>query len=209
MLRRAFTLVEMVIVIALIGIVIAVLLTGIDSLLPSSRKDSPHDVLRKAVDFAWYSAASGHGRHFLVFDPEKFELRVLPAVVKKDAAGDEADTVPEGFARCPYCGKLHATGDGSETADGSAGDGASDSAGTAAPLCENVFPFRRDDVEVIFQRAPADAGGSLQTSLDTPFSRLEFSPWGGATPAIIELTAGGNTVRYRLDIFGGGLEALE
>jgi len=187
MLRRAFTLVEVVVVIAIIVVVSAVLAGGIDVLLPSNQRDSPYEVLRKAVDTAWYGAATEHRRLTLRFDAEAGALILSPA-----GNGSEKRT----------------GGTTGDSADATGADAPNTATAGAAPTGA-VFAFGKDDeASVRFLRAPDD-GGTLQRTVDTPFARLEFSPWGGSTPAIIELTVGSETFLYRLDPFGGGLEKVK
>ncbi|MDR1498198.1 MAG: type II secretion system GspH family protein [Puniceicoccales bacterium] len=165
--RRAFTLVEILLVIALIGISGAIIVANVDGMLASSRKSSPYEVLRKAVDTAWYEAATGHVKTTLSFDPETRTIRVRPL-----------------------------TG----------------TIASANPAQENnirTFPFEDTRVtDLRFIPPPDEGGGSLQTTLATePLTRLLFSPYGGVTPAIVEMDMEGQTYRYRIDTFGGTIEA--
>ena len=69
--QSAFTLVEVLIAIALIALAGALVVTSIDDLLVSQRTRSPYEVLRAAVDKAWFSATEGRGCFFLYYDKEQ------------------------------------------------------------------------------------------------------------------------------------------
>jgi hypothetical protein len=168
----------MMLVLALIAILSAIIVSAVDGLLAGERKDSPYEVLRKAVDTAWYAAATQHRQMSLDYDAE------AGALVLRAGAGS-----PE-----PGVAAKAGVGDGEPP---KRDDGA------------RVFAF--DDArvaEVRFVRVPDAEGGSLQVTRTLPFPRIVFSPWGGSTPAVIEMDINGKTYRYRLDVFGGSLEAL-
>lgn len=155
--RRAFTLVEVLIALALIGTVSIIVVVSVDDLLDSARKSSPFEVLRNAVDKAWYAASTKTGTVFLYYDEGAGRL------VLRDTS--------------------------------------------AQPLAE--FSFEDERVgPITFQRTPDTGGGTLAVSSTEPFPYLTFSPWGGATPAIIEMEIAGEVYRYQMEPFSGGLEAL-
>jgi len=214
-LRRAFTLVELVIVIAIIALATAALLTGLDYMLPS-REDAPHTVLRKAVDAAWYRAATGQGSFSLAFDVEKKALIVRPlaAVAALDGTSSAA-----GDAEANAAGDA---GNDSNQNQNSANNTSDDDAGNKpVPVIAGnpvhglperdvvqVFAFAAtpEVTAVRFARIPYD-NEEFGTN-DTPHPRLLFAATGGITPAIIEMDIAGETHRYSLDIFGGGLEEI-
>jgi type II secretory pathway pseudopilin PulG len=161
-------LLEIIVVVAIVGITSAIVVVSLDDMLPDAQKDSPYEVLRKAVDTAWYGAATEHTRVTLAYDEDAVALVVRSG----ESSVPSGESVPSG-------GK-------------------------------GVFAFNDSRVSAVrFARVPDAEGGTLQTTVTTPFPRLLFSPWGGATPAIIEMDIEGVTFRYRLDPFGGGLEALQ
>jgi prepilin-type N-terminal cleavage/methylation domain-containing protein len=157
--HRAFTLVETLIVLALIGLVGGIVAVATEGVIEGARKPSPYEVLRKAVDTAWYAAATGNSQVALVFDADASAL-VLARLASTQA--------PE---------------PGMET-----------------------FPF--DDARVRSVRFLRASGAGLPGGRDAAFPRLLFSPWGGATPAVIEMDLDGAVFRYALEVFSGALESL-
>jgi prepilin-type N-terminal cleavage/methylation domain-containing protein len=201
--RQAFTLIEIVIVIAIIGLATAALLSGLSMIMPGDQKDSPREVLRKAVDAAWYASATGHGRFSLNYDEEANAL-----VVRPFASGvATADDAEEEFVGSD-------SGDSGNTDDSDDAEPAlsenADSGNSPGNESVQTFPFNDDRVTAVhFTRAPDTGNGSLQATTDISYPRLQFSPWGGATPAVIELEIAGEVYRYRLEVFGGALEDLK
>lgn len=181
---RAFSLIEMMLVLALIAIISTIIVSTADGLLAGDRKDSPYEVLRKAVDAAWYAAATRHRQMSLDYDAEARALVLRPGTstlgpassqITWDVTADEDD------------GEVQASDDGTR-----------------------VFAFNDERVATVrFMSTPNDDGGSLQTTRVLSFSRIVFSPWGGSTPAVVEMDIKGETYRYRLDVFGGGLEVFK
>lgn len=144
---------EVLIVIALIGMVGGMIAIATGDMLDAAKKPAPYEVLRKAVDAAWYAAATGNKPVELAFNADATAL----------VLGSLAST--------------HAPATAMET-----------------------FPF--EDARVRSVRF-------LNTRLETPLPRVLFSPWGGATPAIIEMDLDGTVFRYALEIFSGALEPLQ
>jgi type II secretory pathway pseudopilin PulG len=194
--RRAFTLIEVVVIIAIIATTTVVLLYGLELMLPSAQKASPFEVLRKAVDTAWYRAATGHGQIALSYDPEKHLLRVTPpsgagatSGVKSIAAQSEDGTDDRPASRRD------------------SGDTNPNDAPIEASADAQEFPFNDPRVtDVRFVRS-LNVNSSFMAP-ETPFEQLLFSAAGGVTPAVIEMDVAGETHRYALDIFGGGLEDI-
>ncbi|MDR2863208.1 MAG: type II secretion system GspH family protein [Puniceicoccales bacterium] len=181
--RRAFTLLELIIVIAIVGFASAIIVFSLDDVMASVRKPAPLEVLRKAVDAAWYGAASGHKRMALSYDVEKRALMVrtletVSAVTPETTSAEDSPEVPQKEPE------------------------------VAAEVA--VFAFEDERVlDVRFTRVPDDGGGALQVTETAPFPRLVFSPWGGVVPTIVEVDIDGAIYRYQLDMFGGGLEAVK
>jgi prepilin-type N-terminal cleavage/methylation domain-containing protein len=210
--RRAFTLIEVGIVIAIIGILVTVLLSGVEVFMPDRLKDPPKEVLRKAVDAAWYAAATGHGRHVLTYDPDANAL-----VLRSFSNGGGSTS------------NFDLTADGTNTANNTAADANDPNDDDLDPDLADKPParggsggngisgrgphlFRFDDpnvTEVRFLRPPDEGGGTLQTTLETSLEQIVFSPWSGATPAVIEMDISGDTYRYALEVFGGALTPLK
>lgn len=197
--QAAFTLIEVVVVIAIIGLATAAILAGVSSMLPDE-KDSPREVLRKALDAAWYGSATSHKRYALNYDEEANTLVVrplsdTPAVSSgsqgSDTGGREADN--NGTDADP------GVASGADTADvPAAGEGV------------QHFPFNDDRVtSVTFVRIHDVGNGTLQATTNLTFPRLYFSPWGGCSPAIIEMEIGNEVYRYRLEVFSGALEDIK
>lgn len=63
--------VEVLIVIALIAMVGTVLVVSLDNLLEGRKIHSPYEVLRTAVDKAWFASTEGRGQMFLYYEEEK------------------------------------------------------------------------------------------------------------------------------------------
>ncbi|MDR2845263.1 MAG: type II secretion system GspH family protein [Puniceicoccales bacterium] len=193
--NAAFTLIEMILVIALIGVISAVLLAGLGTLFPDMQKDSPREVLRKAVDAAWYNAAMGHGRFSLDYDEEANALVVRPVAGVLSSEADEED----------------AEGGGDAEGDGAGEPVANEGAfGASFGAAEQVFRFEDSRVTGIrFVRSPDEGRGSLQSVSVISYPQLFFSSSSGCTPARIEMDIDGETYHYRLEVFSGALEDVK
>ncbi len=88
--RRAFTLVELLIVLSLVAIVGGIVVVGIGEMLDSAGKKSPYETLREALDTAWYESANGHGDCFLYYAGGETGL------ILRNAAGEEIKSFPFG-----------------------------------------------------------------------------------------------------------------
>ncbi|MDR2982643.1 MAG: prepilin-type N-terminal cleavage/methylation domain-containing protein [Puniceicoccales bacterium] len=101
--KRAFTMMELLIALALIGIVSSIVVVSVDDLLNSAQKPSPLDTLRKAVDTTWYGSATGHGQMTLEYDEESGALIMRNAIgeAKEVFTFEDADVGPIRFLRAP------------------------------------------------------------------------------------------------------------
>ncbi len=91
-LRSGFTLLEIVVALALMALVAGVVVVNFDSSFDNMGARPPGDVFRKAVRQARYEAALRMLKTYLSFDPEKNEFAVV------DAAGADCGKYPLGKA---------------------------------------------------------------------------------------------------------------
>lgn len=189
--RHAFTLIEVMLVIALIGMATLLLLSGLEPMLHDARKTSPYETLCKAIDAAWYGAANNHEQYVLEYDAGSKTILVYP--LRKQATGTATPR------------DENATPPGESLKNDSINPDGANASGTDSEIQQFAFaPGRVDSLE--FLRPPDVGRGTLQHTSDFPYPCLYFSPWGGVTPASVILTSEGRTFRYSIEPFGGALE---
>ena len=99
--RTGFTLLEVVVALALIGLVASLVVVNFDSAFKNMGVRPPEDVFRIAVRQARYEAAYRMQKTYLAFDPEKNEFTVV------DANGEICGTFP--LNRDPTKGRFEVT----------------------------------------------------------------------------------------------------